>query len=136
VTSISAFPPLPDPQSCVVGEEWRDRTVIITVSGELDIVTVPHLDVVVKAALKKRPSAVIIDLMDVGFLGSCGMSALVRAREDTPDDVPVLTVALGPATSRPLRLVGIDKVVPLFVSVAEAVEAATRASSDGLEATG
>lgn len=118
---VPDFPSLPDPPSCVVGEEWRDRTVIIVVTGDLDMLTVPHLEAVVGAALRKGPSAVIIDLSAVDFLGSCGMSALVRTREDAPAEVPVLTVASGPATSRPLKLVGIDRLVPLFASIDDAL---------------
>jgi anti-sigma B factor antagonist len=108
-----------------VGEEWRDRIVIVAVAGDVDVLTAPHLEAVIATVLEKRPSGVILDLSEVDFLASRGMSVLVKTREDTPAEVPVVAVASGPATSRPLKLIGIDELVPLFGSVDEALAATT-----------
>lgn len=122
---IEAFP-LPEPPSCVVGEEWRGRVVVITVAGDLDLLTAPDLEACIEVALRKQPTAMIIDLSSVDFLASRGMEVLLGARDSAPADVDVFVVADGPATSRPLRLIGIPELVPLFANVDEAYAATTR----------
>lgn len=108
---------------CVIGEEWRDRVVVIAVVGDIDIFTVSHLETAVDTALQKRPSAMIIDLTGVDFLASRGMSVLIQAREAAPAQTHVFAVADAPATARPLRLTGIDRLVPVFGTLDQALAA-------------
>ena len=108
------------PTGCVINEEWFDRTAVISVSGVLDMLTSPQLEATISATIGKNPAAVIIDLSDVDFLASAGMGVLVAARDKADGTVGFAVVASGPATSRPLKLVGLADVVGLYSTLDEA----------------
>lgn len=105
---------------CVINEEWAGRTVVITASGVLDMLTSPQLEASLTAALQRQPAAIIVDLTDIDFLASAGMGVLVAARDAAGDSVRFAVVASGPATSRPLKLVGLAELIGLYPSLDEA----------------
>lgn len=109
------------PQHFDVTVEWRERTVIVTVSGELDLVTAPQLSESVQLVLEKSPTAVVIDLSKVGFLASAGMSLLASTHQQLGSEAGFAVVADGPSTGRPLTLVGLDQVFGIFGTVDEAL---------------
>lgn len=98
---------------CVISEQWTGRTVVISVAGVLDMLTSPQLEASIAASLPKNPSAIIVDLTDVGFLASAGMGVLVDACERADGSVKFRVVADGPATSRPLTLLGLADMIGL-----------------------
>ena len=108
---------------CVITEEWIDRTVVICVAGVLDMLTSPRLEASITTSLQKHPSSVIVDLTDVDFLASAGMGVLVAARDTVASDVNFGVVANGPATSRPLKLVGLADLIGLHETLDEALAA-------------
>jgi anti-sigma B factor antagonist len=97
--------------------------VVISVRGDVDALTAPRLTEAILGALPEPPSAVIVDLSDVDFLASAGMTALITANERTAPGVRFLVVADGSGTSRPLKLMGLDRVLALYPSLDEAVSA-------------
>lgn len=105
---------------CVINEEWIDGIAVISASGVLDMLTSPQLEASISAAMDKNPTAVIVDLTDVEFLASAGMGVLVAARERASGNPGFVVVADGPATSRPLRLVGLADVIGMRATLAEA----------------
>lgn len=106
---------------CAVTEEWSERTVVVSVAGELDVLTSPHLKDGIDAALAKGPAVLVIDLSEVEFLSSAGMAVLVAAREQAEDShVKFGVVASGPATSRPLTLIGLAEVIGMHPTLGEA----------------
>lgn len=105
---------------CVINEQWSGRTVVISASGVLDMLTSPQLEASITASLQKRPAALIVDLTKVEFLASAGMGVLVAARDQAQDAVKFGVVASGPATSRPLKLVGLAELIGLYPTLDEA----------------
>lgn len=105
---------------CVVNEQWIGRTVVVAASGVLDMLTSPQLEETLTAALRQNPSAIIVDLTGIDFLASAGMGVLVAARDLAGDRVRFAVVASGPATSRPLKLVGLAELIGLYPSLDEA----------------
>jgi anti-sigma B factor antagonist len=105
----------------VVGEHWVGRTVVITAAGDLDMLTAPALAAAIAAATRKEFCALIVDLSTVDFLASAGMSVLVDTRRSIAPPRRFRVVADGPATSRPLKLVGIDSIVDLYRTLDDAV---------------
>lgn len=87
------------------------------------MITAPQLEEAITAALSKSPEGVVVDLTEVEFLASAGMGTLVAAHDEAPEGVDIHIVAEGPATSRPLRLVGIADIVPLHATLDEALAA-------------
>ena len=108
---------------CVLSEQWIGRTVVIAASGVLDMLTSPQLEASIAASLQKDPSAIIVDLTDVDFLASAGMGVLVAARDLADGKATFAVVADGPATSRPLRLVGLAEMIGLHATLEEALAA-------------
>ena len=105
---------------CVISEEWFGRTVVLGASGVIDMLTSPRLEVSIATSLKKNPTAIIVDLTDVEFLASAGMGVLVAARDQAAPEIGFGVVASGPATSRPLKLVGLAEIVGLYSTLDEA----------------
>lgn len=98
--------------------------VILSVRGEIDLGTAPQLNVYIDAVLvESAPSALIIDLTDVPFLASVGMTVLVKASEHVGKSARFAVVADGPATSRPLIVMGLDQVITLYTDLDAAVTA-------------
>ncbi len=98
---------------CAISEQWTGRLAMISVSGVLDMLTAPRLSAAITASMTRNPSAIIVDLSDTDFLASAGMSALVAGREEAGAAVEFRVVADGPATSRPLKMVGLADLIGL-----------------------
>jgi anti-anti-sigma factor len=109
--------------NCVVTERWVDRVAVVAVSGVVDMLTSPQLETAIDSALEQKPAGVVIDFTDVEFLASAGMGVLVAAHDKAGSDVAISVVADGPATSRPLKLVGIAEIVSLYPNLDEALSA-------------
>jgi anti-sigma B factor antagonist len=66
----------------VGSEQLDDQTVVVNVSGEVDIGTAPEFeDELARAVEDRLRSALVVDLTGVGFIDSTGLNALVRALE-------------------------------------------------------
>lgn len=111
--------------TCTVEEKRVGDVSVVSVTGTLDMLTAPQLEAAIAAAAATSPQAVVVDLGGVDFLASAGMGLLVAAHGDLTPAVRFAVVADGPATSRPLKLVGIADVVDLYVSLDEALSAVT-----------
>ncbi|HEY9263587.1 MAG TPA: STAS domain-containing protein [Mycobacterium sp.] len=111
--------------NCVISERWFDRVAVVSVSGVVDMLTSPQLEAAINGALEQQPAGVVIDFTDVEFLASAGMGVLVAAHDKAGSDVEFSVVADGPATSRPLKLVGIAEIVNLYPSLDDAIAAHT-----------
>jgi len=111
-----------DATNCETNERWIDRIAVVSVSGVVDMLTAPQLEGAIRTALGKEPAALVVDFTAVDFLASAGMGILV-AINDEVGAVKFCVVADGPATSRPLKLLGIADIIPLYATVDEATTA-------------
>jgi anti-sigma B factor antagonist len=115
----------PAASSCTIDQQRIGQIEVLTVAGVVDMLTAPQLEEAIATAAKESPQGVIVDLGAVDFLASAGMGVLVAARDELPESVRFAVVADGPATSRPLKLVGIAEIVGLHVTLADALAALT-----------
>jgi anti-anti-sigma factor len=106
-----------------VTEDWVERVVVVTASGDIDMLTAPQLDAAIYAARRKEPSALIVDLTKVTFLASAGMNLLIAVHREVSRYARFGVIADGPTTSRPLKLTGIDDVVAVYRSLADGLSA-------------
>lgn len=105
------------------------ETLVLRVTGDLDVLTAPtlgtHLDVALSSPIST--SVVIVDLTGVEFLSSAGISVLVETHRLTAStDLSLRVVAEGPATSRPLQLMRLDEIIDLYSSVEDAQQGRER----------
>lgn len=101
------------------------ETVVVAVTGEVDLETAPLLKSALRHALGQRPKTVIIDLTPVRFLGSAGIDVLLKtAGKPHARKTSVRVVANRPGpVARAIEVAGIDEVLTLYGSVAEAERA-------------
>ena len=108
---------------CIVDERWQETTVIVTCTGVIDMLTAPDLERRLATALEAKPTSMIVDLTNVDFLASQGMSVLIATHELCSDSTEFVVVADGSATSRPMRLIGLTDIITVHATMDEALEA-------------
>jgi len=96
---------------------------VVSVSGEIDLVTAPALEQAIGAVVTESPTAVVIDLSGVEFLGSVGLKILAATYEKLGTSIGFGVVARGPTTRRPIHLTGLDKTFPLYPTLDDALTA-------------
>lgn len=94
---------------------------MVRVSGEIDLVTAPALEQAIDAVVAGSPTALVVDLSGVEFLGSVGLKILAATHEKLTTTTPFGVVARGPATRRPIHLTGLDKSFPLYQTLDDAL---------------
>lgn len=120
---MSSSPEHPDLALASVSVETARGTVeIVRARGAVDMLTGSELERSLELALDRQPSAIIADLTDVDFLASFGMAVLVRTSERLPRTIRFAVVADGPATSRPLVIIGLDEVLAIYPTLATALD--------------
>ena len=117
---------MPSKDPITTSVSYSDGVAVIAVTGEIDLATIPALEAAIGEALAQRPAALIVDMSAVDFLASAGLQALVATHERVSGAAAFAVVADGPATSRPIELTGLDKILSLHSSVSEAKAAVTR----------
>jgi anti-sigma B factor antagonist len=115
----------PAASSCTIEQQRIGQIEVLTVAGVVDMLTAAQLEEAIATAAKESPQAVVVDLGAVDFLASGGMGVLVAARDELPESMRFAVVADGPATSRPLKLVGVAEIVGLHATLDEALAALT-----------
>jgi anti-sigma B factor antagonist len=101
--------------------DWSARAAVLSVRGVVDMLTTPQLAKAIQEALADAAASLIVDLSEVELLASVGIGALVAAQQDVGTVGRFAVVADGPATSRPIKLLGVDSIVALFPTFEEAL---------------
>jgi anti-sigma B factor antagonist len=96
---------------------------IVHVTGEIDLATSEAFADAISHALDAgSTSMVVVDLKHVTFMGSIGLSALIRAGEEAARSQRVLRIADGAAVAhRAIEISGLDQVLAVFTTVDDAI---------------
>ncbi len=101
--------------------EEGGRVVVVAI-GEVDVFTAPALDAELSRLTHDGRTSIVVDLSRVDFLDSTGLSVLVKAlsrvREAEGSLDVVVTVE---RVAKVFRLTGLDQLIPLHASVADAL---------------
>lgn len=92
---------------------------VLCVRGEVDGATAPALRTAITENLRGGPGVLVIDLSAVTFLASASLLALIEATAAGGHGVRV--VAAGRECVRPIRLTGLDNVLSMHGTLAEAL---------------
>jgi anti-anti-sigma factor len=112
----------------------HEGTAVLAVTGEIDIATVGPLRTVLHGLLDERLTSIVVDLEDVDFFGSSGISTLVDAVHRADRLGVRLSVATAKhAVRRGLEITRTDELLTVYGSVAEALGAAVPPPRDGVE---
>ncbi len=97
---------------------------VVTAVGEVDVFTAPSLDEALSAPISAGNRCLIVDLSGVDFLDSTGLSVLVKALKRVRESEGSLDVVVSAdRVAKVFRLTGLDKVIPLHATLADALGA-------------
>lgn len=100
-----------------------DGVPVVVTPEEIDITTADQLRAVLLVAASGEQSKVIVDMTHTQFCDSAGLHTLLRARQQARADNRELrlVVCADGAIPRMLALTGLDRVIPSFISLEEAL---------------
>jgi anti-anti-sigma factor len=110
-----------DPISAFV--HLYDDVAVLAIIGELDGASAAAFKSAISAALARKPRALVIDLSDVRFLGSVGISILIQAQEKVGGGDKFALVTGGSMTGRTIRVLGLDDLFSIHPTANEAIKA-------------
>jgi anti-sigma B factor antagonist len=104
-----------------INSQQQDGVCTLTLTGEVDVYSAPHLKEELVASIEGGCGNVIVDMEQVTFIDSSGLGVLVsglrRARERGG---VVRLVCTRDNVLKIFRITGLDKVFPIFSDVSEA----------------
>jgi anti-sigma B factor antagonist len=81
---------------------------VLTLSGELDVVSAPELELCLNEVLGEPHDRVTLDLGELAFVDSAGMSVLIKAKQDADSSGRTLVLSRPTAqVHRVFALVGL-----------------------------
>ena len=101
----------------------RAGVAVVSIGGEIDLSTAPAFEAAINGALDDDPPVLVIELSDVSFMASVGLRVLVAAHDKVSKSAQLAIVANNPATSRPIQLTGLDKIMSLYPTLDDALTA-------------
>ncbi len=106
-------PPIGEHSPLRVQTESRPGSLRLLVHGEIDIATVGDLVAGLEVAEASDARSIVLDLSQVSFLDSTGLSALVRGALRSSENGNRLSVVSSPAVDRVVDLCGLRDRLPL-----------------------
>lgn len=99
----------------------RDGWTVLSVGGEIDIATAPHLREKLLEIVNEQRYRIVADLADVDFIDSTGLGVLIGAlKRVRTHDGELRVVCIDPRTLKVFQITGLDRVFSLVSSVEEA----------------
>ncbi|MEU8140270.1 STAS domain-containing protein [Streptodolium elevatio] len=99
----------PDDATLIITARTDAGTTVVAVVGELDLLSADQLRAAVADALAGRPTptSVVLDMTEVGFCDSTGISVLVAARNQAAELGATFHVNASDPVARILDIVGL-----------------------------
>ena len=109
-----------------ITEEWHDDVPVLRLEGEIDVANVEEIRARIHALVTNRSFALVVDLSPTTYLDSAGINLMFSVAEEMRGRQQQLYVVLPDASPvvRMVSLTGLDKSVPTFASLEEALSAA------------
>ncbi|MFD3410180.1 STAS domain-containing protein [Streptomyces cyaneofuscatus] len=114
-------PPSEDRAVRIITRQERGA-LVLTVSGDLDIDSVPPLGRALEAAAEDGSGPVVVDLSGVGFADSTTVNVLLQGQ--TALGGRLRLAAPSPFVRRLIGMIGLDSAIPVRQDVDEAIDAA------------
>lgn len=127
VTSPHGIDLLPEGGGFTVTTVNYDESTVVTVTGDLDLVTAPVLSAALTTATASTPQPIIVDLTGVTFLACAAIAVLVYTDTTVhPSGLFGVVSGDGRATTVPLHLTGCDDTLTLYPNLCAATTAVAR----------
>ncbi|WP_410597291.1 STAS domain-containing protein [Amycolatopsis sp. lyj-23] len=99
-----------------------DDSAVLDVSGEVDLLSAPVLEEAITTALGRGPRLLVIDMTEVTFLASVGMTTLLKAVRDGGRNLQLRVVAPERSSvARALDLTGLNDILGVVSTRADAL---------------
>lgn len=96
--------------------------VVLAVAGEIDLLSAPVLGEAVTTALADAPELLVVDLSEVSFLASIGITVLLEARREAGAGTRVRVVAPeASVVNRTLSLTGLHEALAVATTREDAL---------------
>lgn len=103
---------------------------VVALPDEIDLLNAEQVRDTLLAVLNRDVSVLVADMTATTFCSCAGASALARAQQRAAANRAGLRVAVGcPIVRRVLALTGVDRVVPVYATVADALRGAEAATA-------
>ena len=100
----------------------REGATVVSVQGEVDMVTAPRLHSCLQDQLGMTPRRLVVDLAGVGFLGSSGLAVLVECLDGARGrGTDLRLVASSRGVVRPLEATGLTELFQTYPDVESAL---------------
>jgi anti-sigma B factor antagonist len=117
-----------EPQFELFEDEVDERTHVIAVSGEIHVSTAPEFSTRLNDAIGQGKTSVVLDLADVSFIDSTGLSVLLNGlRRVTRRGGRMAIVCTNPTVLRLFEITRLDTTFEIVDSREAAVAAVRRA---------
>ncbi|MDT7801352.1 MAG: hypothetical protein QOI78_4785 [Actinomycetota bacterium] len=100
--------------------DWRGECAVLSVAGEIDLLSAPEFEEVVGSVLADAPEVLVVDLREVTFFCSAGLQVLAAAHRKLAERA-LRVVSDSPVTSGPLTTTGLDTWIGVHSTVDEAL---------------
>ncbi len=97
--------------------------VVLSVAGEVDLVTAPDLEAALDRQLTDGLTRVVLDLSGVTFFGSLGLAVLIRSVDSAQDHSVQLRLVANRLVLRTMELTSMTELFAFFPTVEAAVGA-------------
>jgi anti-sigma B factor antagonist len=105
-------------------ESVEDGFDVFALEGEIDLNYAPCLRSLLQSKISARAPALILDLSKVEYIDSTGMATMIEYFRDASKHRGVLCLTgLNPNLKTIFEMVRLDKTIPTFASVADAIAA-------------
>jgi anti-anti-sigma factor len=94
---------------------------VVTVRGEVDLLTAPRLAAVLTEEADGRTPVLVADLSEVDFFGAAGLEALSQAARRAGAAGVSFRLVVGPQVRHLLSLLGSERPLPAYENLIEAV---------------
>ena len=107
-----------------ISTEYRNDLLIVRVAGRLNGSNALDFEAAVRSAASGRERPIVIDCRELSFLTSFGLRAiLLLAWSYGTADEGFALCSLSPPVARTFRISGFDRVISVYASLEEALEA-------------
>jgi len=112
---MAASDSAPEDVVVTVRSQREERGLVLAVEGEVDMVSADQFRAALDEAVLERPGVLVVDLTDIAFLGSVGLSLLLEANAAAGPGVLRVVAIDGPR--RAFQLTGLDQVLTVIDTV-------------------
>lgn len=104
-----------------------ERITVVTLQGEVDAHTAPHLRDAITAIVSEGARAIVVDLTEVAFIDAAGLGVVVvAARSLGPGAVTLVLPHVG--LIRLFRICGLDRLLEIYETRDEALRGLVRSA--------